>query len=133
VLASGHRTVASGPLHLPLPPGSYLYAVVLNYFLERAKSRHTTLLESRTKKISTQVNWHVLFYSRTKSVAQNIRCVILIERLLRAAQNVIGAVCGSQDSGSKPLFYTVTPMVERSLHKSSLIKPVDPHRGAAAP
>jgi len=40
-----------------------------------------------------------------KSVTQNIRCIILNERLLRAAQNVIGAVCGSQNCGWEPLLY----------------------------
>ena len=52
------------------------------------KSRLTTLLEGRTKEILTQVNWHVLIYSRTKSITQNIR--YFVERLLRAAQTVLG-------------------------------------------
>jgi len=39
--------------------------------LKGDKSRLTTLLESRTKAILTQVNRHVLIYSRTKSVTQN--------------------------------------------------------------
>jgi len=39
--------------------------------LKGAKSRLTTLLESRTKAILTQVNRHVLIYSRTKSATQN--------------------------------------------------------------
>jgi len=53
------------------------------FSLKRAKSRHTTLLESRTKKILTPVNRHVLFYSRMKYVTQYIRG--FIERLVRAA------------------------------------------------
>jgi len=47
--------------------------VVLNLFTEGPKSRYTILWESHTKKILTQVNSHVLFYCRTKSVTQNIR------------------------------------------------------------
>jgi len=59
------------------------------FALKGAKSRLTTLLESRTKKFLTQVNWHVLCHSRTKSVTQNVRN--FIERLLRAAQQVFGS------------------------------------------
>jgi len=47
-----------------------------------------TLLESRTKEILTQLSWYLLFYSRKKCVRQNIRG--FIERLLRAAQRVLG-------------------------------------------
>ena len=36
------------------------------FSLNGAKSGPTTLLESRTKEILTQVNWHVLLHSRTK-------------------------------------------------------------------
>jgi len=36
--------------------------VVLNHFTEGAKSRHTILLESRTKKFLPQVYWHVLLH-----------------------------------------------------------------------
>jgi len=51
----------------------------------------TILLESRTKNLLTQVNWHVLFYCTTKSasVTQIIRG--FIEGLLRAAQRVLGS------------------------------------------
>jgi len=56
--------------------------------LKRTKSRLTTLLERRTKEILTQVNWHVLIYSRKTSVTQTIKG--FIERLLRAAQRVLG-------------------------------------------
>jgi len=59
------------------------------FSLKGVKSRLTTLLESRTKEISTQVIRHVLFYSRTKSVTQNIKG--FIERVLRAAQRVLGS------------------------------------------
>ena len=57
------------------------------FSLEAAKSRLTTFLEGHTKQILTQVNWHVVFYCRTKSFTENIRGVI--ERLLRAAQTVL--------------------------------------------
>ena len=57
--------------------------------LKGAKYRLTTLLESRTKDILMQDSWHVLFHCRTKSVTQNIRS--FIERLLRAAQRVLGS------------------------------------------
>jgi len=59
------------------------------FSLKGAKSRITTLLESRTKEILTQVKSHVLFYSRRKSVTQNN--VSFKERLLRAAQRVLGS------------------------------------------
>ena len=62
--------------------------MVLNFFAGGTKSRRSTLLERLTKEILTQVNWHVLFYSRTRSVTQNIRD--FIERLLRTAQRVLG-------------------------------------------
>jgi len=60
--------------------------VILNLFAEWSKSRLTNWLEGHTKEILTQVNWHILLYSRTKSVTQNIRGSI--ERLLRAAQKL---------------------------------------------
>ena len=59
------------------------------FSLKGSKSRLAALSESRTKEILTQVNWHVLFYCRTKSVTQNIRG--FIERLLRAAVRVLGS------------------------------------------
>jgi len=65
--------------------------------LNGAKSRLTNLLQGRTKEILTQVNCHILLYSKTKSFTQNIRG--FIERLLRAAQSFLGAACSSQNSG----------------------------------
>jgi len=47
------------------------------------------VIESRTKEILAHVNCPVLFYSRTKSVTQNIRG--FIEKLLRAARRVLGS------------------------------------------
>ena len=44
--------------------------------LKGDKFRLTTLLESRSREILTQVNRHVLFYSRTKFFTQNIRGII---------------------------------------------------------
>ena len=84
--------VATGLYLALVPPGIVVqFSSPLNqrfstFSLQGAISRPTTLLESRTKKILTQVNWHVLFRCRTKSVTQNIRGVI--ERLLKAAQRM---------------------------------------------
>jgi len=44
-----------------------------NFSLKGTKSRSTALSASRTEKILTQVNSHVMFYCRRKSVTQNIR------------------------------------------------------------
>jgi len=66
--------------------------VVLNLFAKGVKSRLTTLLEGHTKEILTNVNWHGLIYSRTKSFTQYITG--FIERLLRAARRVLRAACG---------------------------------------
>jgi len=48
--------------------------------LKGDKSWLTTLLGSCTKQYLTEVNWHVLFYCRTKSVAENVR--YFVKRLL---------------------------------------------------
>jgi len=48
------------------------------FSLKGAKSRFRILLEGRTKEISTQVNWYVLIYSRTKSITQNISTASLL-------------------------------------------------------
>jgi len=42
-----------------------------------------------------------LIYSRTKSITRNI--ISFGERLLSAAQRVLGAACGSYSSGWEPL------------------------------
>jgi len=68
---------------------AYFEAIVLNHFTERSQIQTYSLLESRTKENLTQVNWHVLLYSRTKSVTQNIRG--FIEILLRATQRVLAS------------------------------------------
>jgi len=58
------------------------------FSIKGVKSRLTALLEGRTEEILPQVNWHVLFCCRTKSVAQNIWG--FIERPLRVAQRILG-------------------------------------------
>jgi len=67
---------------------SELRAVVPNLFAEGAQCRLTTLLNGPTKEISVKVIWHILIHSRKKPVTQNSKG--FIERLLRAAQRVLG-------------------------------------------
>jgi len=43
------------------------------FSLKGAEFSLITLSESHTKEILTQVNWHVVFHSRTRSVTQNTR------------------------------------------------------------
>jgi len=76
----------------PIVESTYLNiprAVVLKPFWRR-KPRVMTLSRSPTKEILTQVNWHILFYSRMKSVTQNVRG--FVETLLRAAQKYPGCL-----------------------------------------
>jgi len=50
--------------------------VVLNLFIEGSQIQIYDFVRESTKKILTQVNSHVLFYCRMKSVTQNIRSFI---------------------------------------------------------
>jgi len=73
--------------------------------LKGAKFRLTTLLESRCKEILTQVNRHILFYSRTKSFTQIIKGVI--EDCWGPHKGCLGAAFGSQNSGWEPLVESI--------------------------
>jgi len=63
--------------------------MVLNFFAEGSQIQTNDFVGEPSWNFLTQFNLHVLFYSRTKSVTQNIRR--LIERLPRAAQRVPGS------------------------------------------
>ena len=70
--------------------------------LKGAIFRPTILLKSRTKEILTQVAWHILFYCRTKSVAQNIRG--LFKDCWEPHKWCLGAACGRRNRVWEPLF-----------------------------
>ena len=80
------------------------------FSLNGAKSTLTTVLESCIKEILTHVNWHVLFYFRTKSVTQNIR--VVIKRLQRAVRGVLRSVMRLSDH-----WLRTTGLHCRNLHK----------------
>ena len=63
--------------------------MVLNFFAEGSQIQTYNFVGEPHQNFLTQFNLHVLFYSRTKSVTQNIRH--FIERMLRATQRVSGS------------------------------------------
>ena len=75
--------------------------------LKGANSSTTILLESCTKELLTQVNWHDLFHSRRKSVVQNNGG--LLKHCWGPHKSCLGAACGPQNSGWEPLLYTILP------------------------
>jgi len=79
----------------------WFYTSGSHFLFAEAKTILITLLESRTKEILTQVNWHVLFYCRTKSVIHT-----LLEVLWKSPDECrtkgawdLGAVCDPKNSG----------------------------------
>ena len=87
------------PVYKPLRLGSaylnWLHRWFSTVLLKGDKSRLTILLEGLAKEILAQATWHILFCFRAKSCDGNI-CNTkyirgLTERLLRAAQRVLGS------------------------------------------
>jgi len=72
-----------------IQPRAPFNPVVLNHFAEETETQTCDFVREPLKTILNQVNRQVLFYYRTKSIAHNIRG--FIERLLRAAQKVLGS------------------------------------------
>jgi len=80
-----------------------LYQWFSTFSLKGATSRPTILLESLNQKFLTHFNLHV-FFSRTKSVTQNIRRFIKKD-CWGPHKGCLGAECGPQNRGWEPLVY----------------------------
>ena len=95
-----------------------LYLWFSTFSLVGAKSRLTTLSEGRTKK-----NYHksvdaFCFISETKSVAQSVRG--FIERLLRAAQRLLGSSMRLSEQWSRTILNMSIAESEPTLQSSSV-------------